>query len=235
LLEAEDPTEMIFQDLPGACGMRPFSSTAADEPRAEDYVLKLKAGLDELRAAYPTLINRLSSQIGLAFGYEPGEGTSPELAPFRRQLAERAGALLPLVADVELKGFCQRIWDAALESAAWIESFGSFVAATPPSRWKNQDEFAFSERLHALASKFKRTEAAFFAATAGRANAKRVLVTITQGDGSERTQVLHLTEAETEAVNTLKTELAARLGRNKQVFLTALSELTWDLMGEGNE
>jgi hypothetical protein len=88
--------------------------------------------------------------------------------------------------------------------------------------------------LHALASRFKRTEAAFFAATAGRANAKRVLVTITQGDGSERTQVLHLTEAETEAVNTLKTELAARLGKNKQVFLTALSELTWDLMPEVN-
>lgn len=235
LLGAEDPTDMVFRDLPAACELDPFSPTGTDEARAEEFVQRLKAGLDELRAAYPTLISRLSDQLGQAFAYGLPESPATELAPYRQQFAQRAGVLLPLVTDVELKGLCLRMCDAALEPAAWIESFGSFVAASPPSRWKNQDEYAFSERLHALAGKFRRTEATFFAATANKANGKRMLVTITQADGNERTQVLHLTEAQSEKLNALKAELSTRLGKNKHVSLAALTELAWELLGKDNE
>ena len=233
LLSAEDPTEMVFQTLPVACGMKPFAPSSADEERAEEYVQKLKSGLDELRAAYPTLINRMANQIGQAFGYELS-GQATLMVEYRQQVARRAAALIPLVTDIELKGFCLRISDAALGDAAWLESFGSFVAASPPSRWKGQDEYAFLERLHLLAGKFARTEATHFSETANEPGSKRMLLTITHADGTEKTKVLHLTESETGKLIHLKADLAAKLGSDKQNAIAALTELAWELLSKPN-
>ena len=46
---------------------------------------------------------------------------------------------------------------------------GSFVANTPPSRWKDANEVTFGEKLDALIQKFRRVEKVSFAANRHRA------------------------------------------------------------------
>jgi len=229
LMRAEDPTRMIFVDLPVACGIEAFSTQeeVRDKKRVEQFVTTLKQATDELRAAFPNLLERLVAQLRQAFHFETRAQGLKEL---RVTLATRASVLTPLVADVELKGYCQRLGDAMLEDAAWLESLGSFVAATPPSRWRNQDEFVYNERLHVLTAKFIRTEAALFTTLAKKGEGKGMLVTITHQDGNEKSQVVQLTSDETRAVETLKAELGPRLQGNKGVSLTALSQLVWELL-----
>jgi len=231
LTKAEDPTKMVFSDLPIACGVAVFSPNEEirDKKRIERFVTTLKQSTDELRSAYPNLLERMVAQLRQAFEFDSRAHGLKEL---REALAKRAAVLTSLVADVELKGFCMRLSDVVLEEAAWLESFGSYVAATPPSRWRNQDEFVYNERIHMLAAKFIRTEAALFPTLAKKGQGKGILVTITHQDGNEKSQVVQLTDDETRAVETLKAELAPRLLNNKGVSLTALSQLVWDLLGK---
>lgn len=231
LTKADDPTKMVFSDLPIACGVPVFSPNEEirDKKRIERFVVALKQATDELRSAYPNLLERMVAQLRQAFQFEARAHGLKEL---REALAKRASVLTPLVADVELKGFCMRLSDAVLEEAAWLESFGSYVAATPPSRWRNQDEFVYNERIHMLTAKFIRTEAALFPTLAKKGQGNGMLVTITHQDGNEKSQVVQLTPEETRAVETLKAELAPRLLNNKGVSLTALSQLVWDLLGK---
>jgi len=231
LTKADDPTKMVFSDLPVACGGTEFSSNEEirDKKRIEQFVTTLKQSTEELRSAYPNLLERLVGQLRQAFEYD---SHGPDLKELRETLANRASVLAPLVADVELKGYCLRLSDTALEDSAWLESFGSFVAATPPSRWRNQDEFVYNERVHMLTAKFIRTEAALFPTLAKKGQGNGILITITHQDGDEKSQVVQLTSEETHAVETLKAELAPRLLDNKGVSLTALSQLVWDLLGK---
>lgn len=232
LLNAGDPTVMLFRDLPKACGLEPLApnhSESADRMRAEVFVEALRNALDELRGAFPELLARISALVRQVFLLDRVAETLPKL---RSCLVERASGLAPLVTDMELKGFCLRLADKALDDGAWLESLGSFVAATPPSRWRNQDEHVYAERLHYLTAKFARTEAAAFASLPKNFTGKRVLVTITRPDGTEKSQVVHVTEREAAQAEAVKKELQAKLLHNTVVDILAMSQLTWDLLEE---
>jgi len=231
LMKAEDPTKLVFCDLPVACGIEAFSphEEIRDKKLIERFVITLKQATDDLRSAYPDLMERLVAQLRQAFHFE---SRTQGLKELREILAKRASVLTPLVADVELKGYCLRLSDAILDDSAWLESFGSFVAATPPSRWRNQDEFVYNERVHMLTAKFIRTEAAIFPMLAKKGQGNGMLVTITHQDGNEKSRVVQLTPDEAREVETLKAELAPQLQNNKGVSLTALSQLVWELLGK---
>lgn len=231
LTKAEDPTKMVFTDLPIACGVKPFSQHDEDRNQSavEKFVESLRQAIEELRSAYPDLLDRLVGQLRQAFQLESGP---KDLKTLRDMFGRRASVLTPLVADVELKGYCLRLSDSALENTAWLESFGSFVASAPPSRWRNQDEFVYNERVHMLTAKFTRTEAALFPTLARKGQGQGILVTITQHDGNEKSKVVQLTQEENNAVSSLKAELEPLLVKNKNVSVTALSQLMWDLIGK---
>ena len=81
---------------------------------------------------------------------------------FRDSLSERAENLLLNLRDLDLKAFCLRLIDTMLPEPDWLESVGSYVASTPPSRWKDDDELNFNEKLAALVAKFLRVESVVF-------------------------------------------------------------------------
>ena len=229
LLTAQDPTLMLFTDLPKACGFDSLplrKSSAQINKNAEAFVAELQKSLNELRSAFPALLERISSQVKQVFRL----ADASSLANIREQVAERASGLVNLVTDIELKGFCLRIGDKLLDDGAWLESLGSFVAATPPSRWKDLDEHVFTERLHYLAAKFSRTEAVAFSALPKKENGERLLVTLTRPNGAEKSHVIHLTQKELAEADALKSEIEAKFCRNIPVTLHAISKLTWDFL-----
>ena len=59
LVRAREPAQLVFDDLPAACGCPPFrGSQAEDLERVEQFVGILQAGLREIQNAYPALTER---------------------------------------------------------------------------------------------------------------------------------------------------------------------------------
>jgi hypothetical protein len=64
LVTAREPASLLFRDLPKACGIEPFvAEVPTDEERARLFVETLRAALDDLRAAYPRLLERVRDRL----------------------------------------------------------------------------------------------------------------------------------------------------------------------------
>ena len=112
----------------------------------------------------------------------------------------------------------------------WLESVGSYVASTPPSRWKDDDEITFNEKLDAVVQKFLRVESLVFGSAAHRPTGSLFRVALTAKDGQERDQVVRLNLGEERIGRSLEKKLTALLPDNRRLSVHALSRLMWKLL-----
>lgn len=221
LLEAREPTTLLFRDLPQACGIEPFGVSAkrstADTARASDFADKLKIAVDDLRIAYDRLVQRLESSIVEAFA----GGLS--LVSLREQLQQRAGKLSAQIAEPGLKAFVLRLADASLPRVQWIESLGSLLVRKPPERWLDQDEVEFGHQLLQHVSRMARVEAIRFKADGGSAEACHLVMTRPDG-----TAVEHVFRWDDQGGNTaLERELGEIMARHGKRGLAMAARLVW--------
>src|SRR5205823_3058007 len=83
------------------------------------------------------LKDRIREKIAAAFMV--GKSTSSFQA-LRDSLSQRCESLLINIRDIDLKAFCLRLLDNVLPEPDWLESVGSYVANTPPVRWKDEEQ-----------------------------------------------------------------------------------------------
>jgi hypothetical protein len=69
IMNARDPSKLLFVDLPVACGNQPFSLREVEKKTVQLFVRRLKAALDELRAVYPELQERIRKALREAFDF----------------------------------------------------------------------------------------------------------------------------------------------------------------------
>jgi hypothetical protein len=221
LLSARDPIALIFRDLPKACGFAAFDiREGANTAEALEFVSALKISLDELKAAFPELLEKMKSVILKAFDL-PG--------PFQKAkdlLRNVANGMLVAIKEPQLKAFCLRLADANLLEAQWLESLGSFVCSKPPSRWVDEDADLFYEELNRLAQRFKRVESMTFA-TKGTAQGPAVRVAITRQDGTEVERVVCIDPDEEGFASEIENDIAHILQKSKRVGLAAASRAIW--------
>src|SRR5262249_12060800 len=104
ILNAREPAKLVFENLPKACGFEPVSPREGGTA-VKPFVRALKRALDELRAAYPELIERIRGRVQKEF-LQPGG-----LNEFRTLLASRVESVLLSVAEPKLRAFCLRLLD----------------------------------------------------------------------------------------------------------------------------
>ncbi|HXG07510.1 MAG TPA: hypothetical protein VNI77_09330 [Nitrososphaera sp.] len=223
ILEAREPIRMVFHDLPEACGFRKFEiGKVASTDEAQEFVLKLKKALDELKTAFLNLQERIERGLAKAFGY--GERPANQ---YRRKLAERAEQLLVQVTETKLKAFAFRLIDAGLVDANWLESVGSFLTLRPPSKWKDEDEDTFDRELENLVGRFKRAESVSFGSRRASNVKMGMRVAITQADGSERQEVIHICSEEEKILEQLEDQIAQVMAKNIRLGVAAASRAIW--------
>lgn len=236
LLAAREPATLLFRTLPVALGLEPFSPGEMERRgnlRVQEYIASLRAALDELKMAIPQLKDRVRGHIAAAFAVQKDPA---RFQVFRNALAERSQNMVVQVTDMDLKAFCLRLMDNALPEGEWIESVGSLVAATPPSRWKDSDEAVFAERLVPLVKKFIRIESLCFDSTRKKHARATFRVDLTHTDGTDRNQVLHLQPEEESTAEQLDKEIASLLKRHDaRISLSALSNNIWRLLGTNHD
>jgi len=230
--EAREPGPLLFNDLPRACGFEPFledEETSQQSKKIKLFVTRLQESLEELKFAMPSLRNRIATAVCRAFEHTKDLS---RFQSFRDSLAKRAEDLMIKVSDLEMKAFCFRLMENTMPEAEWIESLGSLIASTPPSRWKDDDEKVFEERLKAAVMKFRRVESVNFSGLDGTKSKSAVRISITQRDGSEIEDVVYLSPSEEEDAMTLESKLKALETKNPRVMLAALSKFAWQLLKE---
>jgi hypothetical protein len=121
ILEAREPSKLLFSDLPMACGFEPIEAKSASGGPVKNFVKALKLALDELRSSFPELQDRLRKRLQEHFD---GSGSFQEC---RIALTERTQRICLTATEPKFKAFCLRLLDDVLSESDWLESIGSHL------------------------------------------------------------------------------------------------------------
>jgi hypothetical protein len=229
ILNAREPAKLVFTSLPDACGFASFLPKQTATAQIPVFVASLKAAVDELRASYPELQERLRGRLREAFQL-PGS-----FADFRTALASRSEHILLNITEPKLKAFCLRLMDDNLPESLWLESLGSYLALKPPAKWHDAEEDVFNTQLAELAARFHRVEAIAFSGGKGSKGTIGVRLAITQLDGMEHEEVVHFTRDEEHGLLSLQRRFESLLADNKRLGLAAASRALWKTLGNGSK
>lgn len=227
ILNAREPAKLIFTDLPQACGFDPIGPGTTTSKPVHLFVNSLKGGLDELRAAYPCLQDRLKVQISEAFDL------SGSFQRSRTELSNRAQVILLTVTEMKLRALCLRFMDLNLAESEWLESLGSNLALKPPSKWHDAEEDMFNIELAQVAARFRRVESILFTENGSSKNGVGVRLAITQANGIEHEQVVHFGKDEEQQLRELQAEFGAILAKDRRLGLAAVSRAIWTALEKG--
>jgi hypothetical protein len=227
ILNAREPAPLIFADLPEACGFDQIGPGATASKSVQLFVSTLKAALDELRAAYPCLQDRLKKQISRAFDL------SGSFQRSRAALSNRAQEILLTATEIKLRALCLRLMDNNLPESEWLESLGSNLALKPPSKWHDAEEDIFNIELPQIATRFRRVESILFTENGSSKNGVGVRLAITQANGVEHEQVVHFDITEEQRLRELQDEFGTILAKDRRLGLAAVSRAIWTALEKG--
>lgn len=216
LMRARSPIDLVFVDLPKACGMEPFAHQAAtDMAAANEFASRLETAMGELQSCYPTLLD------GMRAALKDGLSVAGDL---RVEVAERALPLLFGIKEQGMRTFLQRVSDRVLGDDAWIEALGGALLEKPPVRWLSQDVALWQTRLAEACASFMRIEATSFGAHQGNRHAVRLA--LTHLDGREHVEVMTLGQETPEQALFSKSilKLIAENGVSPALVLARLAE-----------
>ncbi len=243
LERATDPTRLVFETLPAACGAGSFlTAEATSPPRIKMYADGLQEALRELGGAYDALIERIQDQTARAFGLRSGDDEAR-----RHELASRARAVLPAASDLRLKSFLVRASDEILDTRAWTESLAALLAKSPPTQWGDEDVSRFRLALLDTARAFddleplaldvaERTQAQSNRAGANAVrqvqHVRSVRVLVKTLNEEEQGGVIHIHPEDRDIIRALYDRISAMLDVSDvhaDAKIAALSKLTSDL------
>ena len=154
VLNAREPDELLFKQLPEAFGYPAFREEMATNSRAiSEFFRTLRDALSELEQAYDILLNSVEQLLAEAFGLKP---TSEKL---RAELVTRAEPLLAVTIEMDLKGFLIQVCSGGHDFSSWLEAIATYLAKKPPSAWIETDKAQFEINLSQIARKFQHFEA----------------------------------------------------------------------------
>jgi hypothetical protein len=221
ILEAREPSRLLFQDLPVACGFDPIEAKSSSGAPVKSFVKTLKSTLDELRGAFPELQDRLRKGLREHFSL------SGSIEDSRNALTGRAQRVGVTATEPKFKAFCLRLTDDALSESDWLESIGSHLALKPPSKWHDGEEDLFNTELAHIAALFKRVESLVFTGKDARRNEKAIRLAVTLATGVEHQQVIHFSGEEEERMRVLQRRFADILSEDERLGLAAASRAIW--------
>lgn len=226
LLNAREPDNLLFQDLPQALGLPPVPArrSRGNNHNMDEYASTLAAALKELQDAYRATLHQRACNLAVEFNL-----SSDDLSELRTELRLRTRRLEGTVLEPKLRSLLFHATNAELDDAAWLEGLALTISGQPPASWTDEDVTRFDTVLHEVAGAFARVEALHLEAAAQRGDGFRAQrVTVTAPDGQEVSGVVWTDEHLSAAADKLAEEVEAlarnRLGGNgTRTLLAALA------------
>ena len=243
LNRAVEPTTLLFEDLPEACGGNSFLvNTVVSQNEVQILVENLQEALRELSKAYDMLLTSLQIQIASVFRL-----SSKTPSDRRYELAERARVLLPHASETKLKAFLVRATDEILDTRGWYESLASLFARRPPAQWRDEDRSTFTNALREVARKFFTLEPIAFeieqeevehGLTKTSPSVERVRLSVTMQYKDEHEQVISIHPEDDELISQVYQRLKKEIETGDTTIETkivALAKLSNDLLIQREE
>jgi hypothetical protein len=235
LLTSREPDELVFADLPSACGFKPFrpAETGAKKRRGR-FLRQLGGVLQELRQHYEELLGRCEQLVHHAFGVQSS------LGKLREDLRVRAQYLAGKVIEPRLKSFVLAAVDESVSNREWLESIVMIVADRPAETWSDDDITSFEINLGEMARRFKNLEALRSEAAAEEMRegfeAKRI--SLTAASGRQTTRLVWIDQAAEEQISRKAEELLESLdeiseSHLREAIVTKMLERTFGHDSEG--
>ncbi len=222
ILLAREPVNLLFVDLPKACGFEPFKTDELVESKAvKSFVQSLKKALTDLKMAYPELKERLKKEIQDAFNI------TGSFEKFRRSISEQAERIAISVTEPKLKAFCLRLIDDSLPEPEWIESVSSYLVSKPPDKWKDDDENMFYQKLIEKTVRFSRVQNVVFTKSGNSENSIGMRFALTQSDGKEQENVIYISPDDETKEKDIQDKVAAIINEHKNIGLAATFRALW--------
>ena len=222
--QANDPNKLIFDDIPKVLN----DAQGADEEETIQIASRVREGLEELRQAYPAMLNRMKETL-LAELQVPN-GSPAMLA----ELRTRAENIRDLGGDHRLEAFIIRL--ARFEGRDEdMESLAGMAVNKPFRHWVDADIDRASVELAAMAQRFMRAET--FARVKGRRDKRHAMAVVVGMDG--RPTPLHdefdIADLDRPKVRSLielmDTTLRDSGEEQRNIILAALAELSAQYLG----
>jgi hypothetical protein len=185
-----------------------------------EFALRLRTALHDIRTSYPKLLDRLGTALCAAFDVAGG------MPAGRKTIAGRAAQLAVAVSEPSLKAFALRLADGALENRAWIESVANLLARKSAERWSDSDEYEFHHQLEVASSRFKRTELAMIGTTRLR-NGHACRIALTKSDGTEVGDLIDWAGMDENRIRPVETEIDRILSQHGRHGLAAAMRAIW--------
>ena len=225
---AQSPLDLIFTDLPKACGFSPLTEKTAKET-IEEFISVLRISISELQMCYNNLKERIKDLIAQEFN------ESNQFTVMRRNIAQRAEGLLVTVTEPNLKAFVFRVFDDGLAEAQWIESMGSFITSKTPDRWLDNDEDKFTAELPLIVSRFKNAESINYSKNKNSNDKIGYRVALTKATGDEKQEVLFYSKDEASEIENLQKKIAKVIQENERLGVVAASQEIWNFLTNGEK
>ena len=209
LVRAREPAQLVFDDLPTACGCPPFDpNRAQDSHRLDEFFRVLEAGLREIGNAYPALIERACATLA-----EHLSLPAP-LAELADELRSRASRLTEVAVEPMLKGFVLRASDDALAPDDLVTSLLTQLANKPPPEWSDADEEHFQVRAAHVGRSFRGAESLLIGADGADGGRTLLRLAVARRGQPERDCVLPLRPADESRIVALRDRILDTVGVN---------------------
>ena len=188
ILNAREPDELIFVQLPTACGLQiPADNQQASVEDIKMFETRLAEALRELEGAYDALLEGCSR--GLAEEFALSKRGLPDLRVGLKHHADPLGATL---LEPRLRSFVLLAGDENLDHDAWLEAIANNVAGRPAPGWRDEDAERFDVELKIIGGAFHRYQALHFETVANDTTEgfEPHRVTITSPGGNEYNDVV---------------------------------------------
>lgn len=193
ILNAREPDELIFAQLPAACGTSPATTKGHDQRALMSlFGDRLKGALRELTGAYDALLARCRQAIAVGFGL-----SKDDLPALRAGLKHHAEPLAATLLEPRLRSFVLLAAHDDLDDDAWLEAIANNVAGRPAAGWRDDDVARFDVELRVITGAFRRYQALHFETIAKdtAAGFEPHRVTITAPGGNEYNDVVWVDQA----------------------------------------
>ena len=237
LVRAREPAQLVFDDLPAACGCPPIGvGQSEDRHRVHHFVRALAAGLREIQGAYSALIERACVTLALHLSLPTAQ------ADLAAELRNRANQLGEVAVDPTLKSFVLRASDEALGPDDLLTSLLTQLANKPPPEWADPDEDQFQVQVARVARAFRGAES-LLVGVAGAAGEQELLrLAVARRGHPERDRVLPLRSADEALITALRDEVLVTVkkrafdaaARVREVALIALALAAESLIDESD-
>jgi len=224
LLNAREPDELLFNELPIVCGFPiKFNDRDGDIERVKEFCKKLLATIKELQIAYDNLLTECKRMMFEAFD------AKCSMSNFREYIRNRSIGFVSQVTEGFLKRFIFAAIDVDRDEKAWLESVVMVISDRPPISWTDDDRIVFSTNLSNISKRFLNLVAlqGTLAVSKYSVGYDVRLVTITKPNGEDaEPQLVWIENDKKEFVHKLSEEfLENKLKDNKNLQKAVVADL----------